>query len=242
MTHHRWPLPLAAAVLLGPACAADEPRIAQQWSPLSATDMFEGQPLQTWAVAWGRWWYAQTSCELVDRDPDGARCGEHQDPESPVFFLAGGDPGTTRTRCEVPADKAIVVPLAAFLTDNAGAAPSELRTDTELRVHAERVRTSMNQLELSVDGTDVESLENYAIGPTRFAYTLPPEPNWYSCNGVSGVTGHVDPAFIAGYFVVLPRPTAGRHDLVFGGVAHVGEDRAETNHVETTLTVRAADD
>lgn len=231
----RWPLIAAAMGCI--ACAGTSEDAAVRWAPLGASESYAGRALSDWATGWGRWSYAPTRCEYPDRDRDGSHCGDYQDQADPGFYLAGGVPGTVRERCKVPADRAIILPLTAFLTDNAGLPVEGWRSEDELLRNAERVHASMTDLRLTVDGVAVSELEAYGLGPIPFSYQLPPEPNWYSCNGMPGVTGAVEPAFITGYFVVLPPTAAGVHTLEYGGVTYFGNGRAEANAVTTTLTV-----
>jgi hypothetical protein len=132
----------------------------------------------------------------------------------------------------------LVIPLAARMADNAGVPEADQLSEDELRAYAEQAHASMTDLLLVVDGKPVEDLASYAVHPTRFSYELPPEPNWYSCNQTPGVTGRVEPAFITGYFVVLPPPEPGAHTLEYGGVTRI-DGAPDSSHVRTTFTVQA---
>jgi hypothetical protein len=208
-----------------------------EWSPLAADASFEGKSLQDWIVAWARWGYAQTSCDDPAFDKDGSQCGLYQDPDSPVFFLATGDVGTERTLCEVPAGKAILVPLATTSWDNAGTDDADQLSEQQLREQVAGIVDSIVELSLRVDEREVADLSAYVVGPYKFSYTVPPKPNWYTYNGYPSVEGKVDPSFVGGAFVLLPPPTRGRHELHYRGALYVYGMKSE-NSVTMTLTVR----
>jgi hypothetical protein len=225
-------------VLFGASLGCSNAAAPSDWEPLSASALYAEQPREHWASEWGRWAYAQTDCNFVDQDADGSHCADFQPDESPAFFFAGGPPGSHRTRCAVPHGKALVIPLAAFMTDNAGVPEKQQLSEGALAASAQDVYATMTDLQLVVDGTVYSDLQQYAVKPTRFSYELPQEPNWYSCNGTKGVTGLVEPAYITGYFVVLPAPEPGSHEIEYGGVTYFG-GVADSSHVKTRFTVGA---
>jgi hypothetical protein len=186
-------------------------------TPLDATTSYEGRTLEEWVVEWARWRYAQTTCDDPFFDEDGSICALYQDPASPVFFLAKGTGDPVRTKCRIPSGKAILVPLTNLLGDNAGVPPEALMTEEEMRATMLIYVQSMRELVLRVDGQEIQNLERYSIGPTKYSYVVPPPPNAYSCSGMDGVEGLVDPAFAGGTFVLLPPSTKGEHTVVHGG-------------------------
>lgn len=231
-------LSITSVCLIGCA-SASETEISATWAPLSPVELYAGRDLPAWAVEWGRWVYARTGCELPEQDADGSWCDYDQPEEEPVFFFAAGQPLAVRTKCKVPPGRAIVVPLVAFITDNAGVEPDEHRSDATLRTNAERFSAGVTDLRLVVDGAEQDGSELHAhlIEPTQFSYELPAEPNRYSCRGKPGVTGQVAPAFIAGAFAVLPPPASSQlHTLEYAGLARV-DDRVRASHVKATFEV-----
>lgn len=235
--------PLLASLFGLVACACADPDAAPEvvWEPVPSDGRYAGLTHAQWAIEWGRWAYAQTDCNFPDLDSDGSRCGAFQDRDGPAFFFAGGAPGTERTRCRVPADKVIVLPLALYMVDNAGVPDAEQLTESEMIEKAAGVLATMTELSLVIDGVEQGELESFAVEPTRFGNELPPEPNRYSCQNMPGVTGQVDPSVITGYFVVMPEPPPGTHELEYGGVTYFGR-RAIANKVKTRFTVDAAEE
>jgi hypothetical protein len=222
--------------------SADE----RSWLPYDETYAFEGKMLDQWVVEWARWEYANTTCDAPDVDEDGFQCGLYQQPDSPVFFFAGGTALTTRTKCVVPAQRALVVPLFAYMTDNTGVPEDSPWSAAELASHAEAVMSTMTDMRLVADGIEIADPPRFAVGPLQYSYEVPPEPNWYSCNDQPGITGTIDPAVVAGYFAVMPPPTPGVHELEYSGVGRAysdntwtGEQLPFSNHVKTTFVVDA---
>lgn len=209
------------ALMVVSACAdgevGDDAVLASDWEPLGADEMYEGKSLAEWGVAYARYSYAQTSCDAPSYDQTGELCGLYQDPESPVFVLDYSPTNRLRTKCRIPAGKGIVVPIMTASIDNAGR--DELWSDDEMiEIISESLET-MRDLKLQVDGTDMTDLEERKVEPTKFEYTLPPAPNWYSCNGKEGVEDiTVSPSYFAGFVAVFPPPDPGLHELHYGGV------------------------
>jgi hypothetical protein len=232
---HEIDTPVDAEMLPNPD--ATGPGDTSDWRPFPPSEMYEGRRLTEWATEWVRWHYAQTDCSVDTAfDADGSFCDYYQKPESPVFFLDSGMPVTTRTECVIPAGKAIVLPLADDIIDNAGVAVEEQWTEQEMTELITSEMESMRDFMLTVDGVAIDNLSEWSVETTQFDYELPPEPNWYSCNGMPGVTGKVMPAFFNGYFVVLPPPSPGTHTLEYAStLTSAGHDYSA--HVKTTFTV-----
>jgi hypothetical protein len=214
------------------------PPPTSMWSPLGAAEKYQGHSLSEWAADWCRWTYAQTDCSVsTAEDADGSHCGAYQDSGSPVFFLDSGMPITERTACEIPGGKAIFVPIASIMVDNAGVAEDERMTEADMKAVLSEIKSSMRDLVLKLDGAPVDDLTDWSVDPTLFDYTLPPEPNWYTCNGSSGVTGKISPAYFTGFFALLPPPAPGSHTLEYAGtLSYQGVDMSA--HVKLAFTVQ----
>jgi hypothetical protein len=119
----------------------------------------------------------------------------------------------------VPSGKAILVPILSVSADNAGVpaamqlAPSAL-VET---VQEELDSVPVSALSAECDGTAIANLAQFKTQVTQYSYTLPPEPNVYDCEGVTGVTGLISPSFAAGFFILLAPPAPGPHTLHFAG-------------------------
>jgi hypothetical protein len=119
----------------------------------------------------------------------------------------------------VPAGKPIFFPILNFSADNGGVPPGMQLDDAGLMaaVQAQMDMVSLPTLAAEFDGVPIPNLKNYKTQTTYFNYTLPPEPNVYTCNGATGVTGLIDPAYEAGYYVMIAPPPPGAHTLHFKG-------------------------
>ena len=215
---------LAALVLViaAAACSStDDPEVVR---PLDPSERHFGKTYGEWSAEWWAWMYGISGCDSPLADPTGLKCQLGQDPdestdtEREVFFLAGNEGGhSDRRRCAVPSDKPLFFPVVNFKIDDVGADQEMSDADKRAAVEAARDSIDPTQLFVEIDGVSVTDLEPYWVGPTKFDYEVPPEPNKFSCEGTSGVEGTVSGAYSGGYFVLLPPLGAGPHELRFGG-------------------------
>ena len=189
---------------------------APSWQPLAPQERFEGRALTDVALGWVQWCTAPDHCELPFNDEDGSKCALYQSDSEPLFFLQSGYATSVRTRCKIPAGKAIVVPVIAYFTDLVGRGPEVSAAD--LPAEADRIHGSIRDETLVIDGMPVEGLRDWLVSPQRGSYTLPPPPNLYACSpGGDDIEGTIDPVYYGGIFVILPPPEPGHHTLDYGG-------------------------
>jgi hypothetical protein len=186
--------------------------------PLSPQQPHYGKSYAEWAAAWVQWvyqWPETTACPDPIADQSGSLCDFGQDPSSPVFFLTGNWGGVTRrTDCVVPADKALLVPIITTFQDNGAVPEANQKTDADLRESAIAEFQSVSEVHFVLDGHSLDTLGPYAIVAAPYEYTLPPEPNVFTCQGSPGVTGSYS-GYTSGYFVLLPPLAPGAHTLAF---------------------------
>ena len=189
---------------------------------LDPTQPHYGNSDDVWGATWFQWFYQLPekagACIIPTTDMTGANCGDGQ--SGPVFFLAGTQGGTVeRDKCVVPQGKALFFPILNFTADNAGVPANMVLSDSQLMsvIQTEIDTVPVSGLSAEFDGLPIENLGQFKTHVTKFSYTLPPEPNVYTCLGASGVTGLVDPSFAAGFYIMLPPPAAGAHVLHFAG-------------------------
>ena len=193
--------------------AADAPACVQ---PVSS---YAGKSIDEWTAEWWRWFYRAPGTTHPEFDPDGRYCAVAQDPASPVFFLTGGNDGTSTRTCPIPAGKAILFGIMDGSADNAclttgQATADKLRKDNQTYLDA----IDASSLKATVDGCSLEK-SAYKQAPFSFSYTVPAGDNVYTAQGVAGCQGLVDPSFTAGYWVMLPPLAAGQHKLDFSAQA-----------------------
>jgi hypothetical protein len=190
---------------------------------LDPTQSHYGNTDDVWATQWYQWIYQLQEPEggacinpLVD--PTGQSCGYGQSGD--VFFLSGTEGGTVvRDQCVVPFGKAIFFPILSFSGDNGGVPLNMQLTPPQLiaGVQSELNGVDVSSLSADFDGVAIPNLSQFETKVTQYSYTLPPEPNFYDCLGAPGVTGPVNPAFAAGFFIMLAPPQKGAHTLHFAG-------------------------
>jgi hypothetical protein len=190
---------------------------------LDPTQPHYGHTDDEWGAQWFTWIneLRQTdanNCIIPYLDPTGTNCGYGQSGD--VFFLAGTGGGTVvRDQCVVPSGKAIFFPIVNFDGDNAGVPAAMQLSDTDLvkYVQNELDTVPITGLSAEFDGVPITNLSRFGSKITKFSYTLPPEPNLYTCQGQTGVTGLIDPSYAAGFYVMLAPPLPGSHTLHFAG-------------------------
>jgi hypothetical protein len=207
---------------LGAGCGSSGSGSEGSADVLDPTQPHYGNTDAQWGVEWWQWVYqlpeTANSCIIPFEDPTGANCGYGQSGD--VFFLAGTSGGTAvRDQCVVPAGKAIFFPILSFSADNGGVPASMQLSPTALQgvVQTEVDGVPVSGLSAEFDGKPIVNLAQFKTAVTQFSYTLPPEPNVYTCGGATGVTGIIDPSFEAGFYVMLPPPAPGAHTLHFAG-------------------------
>jgi hypothetical protein len=120
----------------------------------------------------------------------------------PVWFLADQLGGREEWTCDIPAGKAILIPL---LTGECGYEVPEVKNDEDLRTCA----TAGNEygvIEATVDGAKIKDLESYGTSAGYFNSSIA-ENNIY--NSPSGDYM----AYADGYFVFLEPLPAGKLDV-----------------------------
>jgi hypothetical protein len=198
---------------------------------LDSTDEHHGKTYAQWAAEWVLYSYrfAPPECRNPLEDPTGAWCRENQDPESPVFFLAGGHGGVfERDECVVPAGKALFFPLINMWSDNAGVTEGMTAT---LKRHRQFVEDGFALMDathiwLRVDGRDVGNLQHGAVPIASYVLDLPPPPNRYSCVELDDFEGEF-PGYVSGYWAMLPPLEPGAHTIEFGGKSGVFADEPD---------------
>lgn len=209
---------------------------------LAPDQEYEGKSLEDWAIEYARWSFSQTTCNSPAYDRDGSLCALQQaDSDSPVFFLERSDYGRTletktlRTNCHVPAGKAILAPVAVVVLDDTDAeVPSP---ETELEQEAVEIKDSVRSMMLVADGEQVEDMRYRGVGPTRTTYTVPPEPNVFSCDGAPGIADTtIEPAFLVGFLALFEPPEPGVHEIEFASTFNWGHAQYAF-HVSNEFTV-----
>ena len=226
MSFHRHFVLSIFAISFAAGCGSSDagsPSTTSADLALDPTVPHYGHTDDEWGTLWWKWIYElpQTdanNCIIPFMDPTGEQCGYGQSGD--VFYLAGTNAGSVvRDKCSVPSGSAIFFPILSISADNGGVDPAKQLSDADLQGY---VQTALDTVPISglsaeFDGQKVADLARFKTKITKFNYTLPAEPNFYDCTGATGVTGLIDPAYAAGFFVMLPPQAAGAHTLHFAG-------------------------
>lgn len=218
-------LVLGCTLALLTGCGDDETGPSSEAiEPLDPTQSHYGRDYAAWAGLWAQWSYevsAPTCDAFPGDDPTGANCATGQ-PDPSVFFLAGNHGGTTkRSQCSIPEGRAIFFPIVLGYADNGGVS-SPLSDEALLtESHNQLGRMKASSLVVEIDGQELDGLERFAVDAAPYTYTLPPEPNNYSCLGQPGVSGSY-PGYTSGYFIMLPPLSSGAHSIRFAASVDTG--------------------
>ena len=164
-----------------------------------------GSSYEDWTIKFWQWLLSISSDRNPITDTTGELCGENQNSTLPVFFLAFSGGGSAIRTCDVPAAKAILVPInvveCSFFDLPAA------KTEEELHTCAEEDESSNPGLFLSVDGKEFKDLEKYRVHSRVFDVNFAENP-------IGGKPGP-DRAVSDGYWVILEPLSPGKHDIHF---------------------------
>lgn len=188
-----------------------------------------GKDARAWAVAWVQWIQELPLTTHPLYDGTGEQCALGQPDDA--FFLAGNEiyyGGSTSRSCTVPAGRPLVFPLFWWVDDNNGRPVAERITEAEMKQSVLSAANSVVEVVLELDGRtfDAGVLRALRLNPISLAYHVhdadpvyPPQPDQ---------TTEVSPAYLDGYFVVLPPLRPGQHALRFGST-YTGADGAQAS-------------
>ena len=165
-----------------------------------------GSSYSEWIAKWWTWWVGIP----IDKHPvkdyhDPERCSAMQN--GPVWFLPDIIPGEGKInyKCNVPLDKAILLPITTTFCDSGTAGPM---SDTEIVECADNILTPLNNMKVVVDGKNMD-LEGSLVKTDFFNITIPKNP--------IDIWGKINPgtykALATGYFVFLHDLSLGEHDI-----------------------------
>ncbi|WP_231583339.1 hypothetical protein [Luteimonas sp. FCS-9] len=152
-----------------------------------------------WTARWWRWAIGQWIAPYLD--PDGRWCAVGQDPDSPVWFLAGTD-GTfsPKRRCVVPEGKYLLVPVINTYFQDSGDAEAEVCAAAQgwVAVNNDQLLSAVAMLDGRPLG-DVRAMRVRSDGCFRFD---PEDPSVLSASD--------------GYWLMIAPLPRGRHTLSIG--------------------------
>ena len=129
-----------------------------------------GSTYEDWTIKFWQWLLPIPADKSPMTDTTGERCRDNQNSSSPVFFLVFLGGGSAVRTCDVPAGKAILVPVNVV---ECSFAEMNVKTEKELHTCAEEDESSNPGLFLSVDGKQFEDLEKYRVHSRAFDTNFP---------------------------------------------------------------------
>lgn len=162
-----------------------------------------GKSYEEWTILFWQWIYGTSTTNHPILDESGKDCGRNQG-DQPVFFLAFSSGGGAERTCDVPAGKAILIPVNVVACTFA---ELNVETEEELRTCAEEDESSNPGLFLSVDGREIREIEKYRVDSRAFDITLPDEPIVGEPGSTRGVSD--------GYWIILEPLPPGKHEIHF---------------------------
>jgi virginiamycin B lyase len=174
-----------------------------------------------WTAKWWQWAYSISKNMNPAYDDSGKYCAQKQNTQ--VWFLAGTYGHNVYRVCDIPAGRAILLPI--LNSECSFAEFPKLRTLSELRICAKTIQDQVNTLTASVDGVPISDLEKYRVQSPPFNFSLPPD-------NILGLTGNVTTLAVAdGNWVFLKPLSPGNHKIIFkGGVEQQQQTKSEANY------------
>jgi hypothetical protein len=175
-----------------------------------------GQTYAEWGATWWKWLYETPAENHPILDTTGANCAVGQ-PATGPFYLVGAFGGTETRDCTVPADRPLFFPIGNFSGDNCGVPMEDQLTDEQIIEFANSA-IDFEGMSLTIDDTVVgdtpEDFAAYRTDATEYSYDVPAEGSLYAFSG-SDFTGHCEPSYASGYWIMLEPLSAGHHSLNF---------------------------
>jgi len=197
-----------------------------------------GLPMATWGQLINQWIYAQPFDVNPAYDQTGADCAIDQ--HGPAWFIPPifAPPGThhpiiqdaTRT-CTVPAHHSLLLDIGSIVDDYPCPDPTFTPPPGEslydfLTADAKPVMDTVNELDVTVDGTRVPDVLSYRFHSADLFYIkgdLSLQPVLDGC-----ITGAYQPAIIDGFFMMVKPLRPGLHTIIVHGTNTIGDDRTYT--------------
>jgi hypothetical protein len=164
-----------------------------------------GSTYEDWTIRFWQWLLPIPADKSPMTDMTGEHCGVNQNSTSlRVFYLVFVGGGSAVRTCDVPVEKAILVPINVV---ECSFAELKVKTEEDLHTCATEDESSNPGLFLSVDGKEFKDLEKYRVHSRAFDVNLPENPIF----GEPGSTRAVSD----GFWVILEPLTPGKHDIHF---------------------------
>lgn len=210
--------------------------------------------LEDWSAEWWKWAiYAPNGESPAYDDDSGIYATVNND--GPVFFVAGTGSGTGEVvrEFDVPTDTPVFFPVVnAFAVTWPPDPPDYIETTLD------DFEQQMKGMHASVDGQEVDNVEDFLVRNDDFTMSAPKGSNLYELIASAPLPPELDPGdeFVSGstgYWLMLKNLAPGEHTIEFGGwfdadkngVFEPDKDDTEvdvTANINVTDEIAAADD
>lgn len=170
-----------------------------------------GRSYAEWSAAWWQWLWSAPADVNPGLDPDGSFVSYGQ--SGAVWFLAPNYGfGQSDVRyATIPTGKMLFIDLAGFFSSFEIEDPS-VTTVEELRAICAAAVDQIAEVACSVDGQELQNLEDYRVQSPAFEYVLP-DNNIFQAWGIPVPAGTYYPGVADGHYVVLAPLSAGEHTI-----------------------------
>jgi hypothetical protein len=221
------------AVILGIMVLAPMVVTAEELNPCvyPADSTVYGKTFGEWSEEWWKWILSIPSSSNPLLDETGEFCAEGQSGD--VWFLAASWVGTTKLECEVPAGKAIFIPI---INTECSKIEGYGKTQKDFRSSANNLMDSVTETKVTVDSED---LECYRAESKLFVFKLPDD-------NVLEKFGWIIPEFEGarssptvsdGYWIMLKPLSPGKHMIYIYGKAVFSDGSDFTTEMTYDLQV-----
>ena len=163
-----------------------------------------GISMADWSVIWWKWLLGAPQESSPAWDDTGKNCNVSQTNPN-VWFLAQTGSGPAERTCTIPADRAILFPVA--INECSFAENVELKTEREL-LDCAKSGNEVTVIKAIVDGKPIEDLQSYRVSSKIFDVTMP-------ANNIFGVPNcPCKTKAVSDAFMVFLKPLSpGKHTL-----------------------------
>lgn len=181
--------------------------------PVDST--YLGKTYSDWSVQWWQWVLAipndKNQNPLYD---DGTGINTINAESGDVWFLAGSWIGTKKLTINVPAGKALFLPI---INVEGSKIEGLGNTETEMRAYSTGIIDNVTEKVAKIDG-EMVNLDNYRVASKLFVFTLPAN------NNVLGipVPPYSSPSVSDGYWIMVKPLSLGTHTIyIYGKAIHI---------------------
>jgi hypothetical protein len=187
---------------------------------------------------WGAmWWRAAFATPVVDGDHPVISGGAFGGDDG-VVFLAAVVGAPAQVEVTIPAGTPLFVPVINTECSVIEPDPFHGDTEEEMRECANGHIDNTSDLFAFIDGRAVKNLGNYRVESPLFEFGPLPEDNLLAFFGVDAPAGATSDAVDAGFYLLIPPLSVGRHMVRVGGTFDEFDASIDTTFLITVVPRR----